>query len=76
MWDGHTAVASYMLAFHARTAHLLPLAHLFQASPAAPPQLGDAWKDVFSRTALLFFVVAFLTFMRWAGCGGLKGGTV
>ena len=29
-------------------------------------QLGDAWKDVFSRAALLFFVVAFLTFMSIA----------
>jgi ABC-type multidrug transport system permease subunit len=29
-------------------------------------QLDDAWKDVFSRTALLFFVVAFLTFMSIA----------
>ena len=26
-------------------------------------QLGDRWKDVYSRAALLFFVVAFLTFM-------------
>ena len=30
-------------------------------------QLGDSWKDVFSRAALLFFVVAFLTFMAIAG---------
>ncbi|GAB4819573.1 hypothetical protein N2152v2_006619 [Parachlorella kessleri] len=30
-------------------------------------QLGDSWKDVFSRAALLFFVVAFLTFMSIAG---------
>ena len=29
-------------------------------------QLGDSWKDVFSRAALLFFVVAFLTFMSIA----------
>ena len=29
-------------------------------------QLGDAWKDVYSRAALLFFVVAFLTFMSIA----------
>lgn len=29
-------------------------------------QLGDGWKDVFSRAALLFFVVAFLTFMSIA----------
>lgn len=29
-------------------------------------QLGDAWMDVFSRAALLFFVVAFLTFMSIA----------
>lgn len=26
-------------------------------------QMGNDWKDVYSRTALLFFVVAFLTFM-------------
>lgn len=32
-----------------------------------PPQLGDSWMDVFSRAALLFFVVAFLTFMSIAG---------
>ena len=30
-------------------------------------QLGTSWKDVFSRAALLFFVVAFLTFMAIAG---------
>lgn len=30
------------------------------------PQLDDAWKDVYSRAALLFFVVAFLTFMSIA----------
>jgi len=30
-------------------------------------QLGDTWKDVYSRAALLFFVVAFLTFMAIAG---------
>lgn len=29
-------------------------------------QLGDSWKDVYSRAALLFFVVAFLTFMSVA----------
>lgn len=29
-------------------------------------QLDDAWKDVYSRAALLFFVVAFLTFMSIA----------
>ncbi|PSC72150.1 ABC transporter G family member 11-like [Micractinium conductrix] len=29
-------------------------------------QLGNSWKDVFSRAALLFFVVAFLTFMSIA----------
>lgn len=29
-------------------------------------QLGSDWKDVFSRAALLFFVVAFLTFMSIA----------
>jgi hypothetical protein len=30
-------------------------------------RLGDSWKDVYSRAALLFFVVAFLTFMAIAG---------
>lgn len=36
--------------------------------PLVPlPQLGDSWMDVFSRAALLFFVVAFLTFMSIAG---------
>jgi hypothetical protein len=30
-------------------------------------QLGNSWTDVFSRAALLFFVVAFLTFMAIAG---------
>ena len=30
-------------------------------------RLGDAWKDVFSRAALVFFVTAFLTFMSIAG---------
>lgn len=30
-------------------------------------QLGGSWKDVYSRAALLFFVVAFLTFMSIAG---------
>ena len=30
-------------------------------------QLGNSWKDVYSRAALLFFVVAFLTFMAIAG---------
>lgn len=30
-------------------------------------QMGDSWKDVYSRAALLFFVVAFLTFMAIAG---------
>lgn len=29
-------------------------------------QLGNSWKDVYSRAALLFFVVAFLTFMSIA----------
>ena len=29
-------------------------------------QLGDSWKDVYSRAALLFFVVAFLCFMSIA----------
>lgn len=31
-------------------------------------RLGSSWKDVYSRAALLFFVVAFLTFMAIAGC--------
>ena len=29
-------------------------------------QLGDTWLDTYSRAALLFFVVAFLTFMAIA----------
>lgn len=33
-------------------------------------QLGGTWKDVYSRAALLFFVVAFLTFMSIAGFPG------
>jgi len=30
-------------------------------------QLGNSWKDSYSRTSMMFFVVAFLTFMSIAG---------
>ncbi len=43
--------------------------HMPRPPPPAKAQLGDSFKDVFSRTALLFFVVAFLTFMRQARMG-------